>query len=94
MNLYLKRLPRSIGSAKPLLYSGLSEQVNTRQETPNEEGIRPSGARQGVRRASVGSADSKEAEHWQFLGGSRDGVRVLASGSGQAPEADRFRLPA
>jgi hypothetical protein len=36
MNLYLKRLPRSIGSAKPLLYSGLSEQVNTRQETPNE----------------------------------------------------------
>ena len=44
-------------------------------------------------RASVGSADSKEAEHWQFLGGSRDGVRVLASGSGQAPEAEGFRLP-
>lgn len=40
---------------------------------------------------SVGSADSKEAEHWQFLGGSRDGVRVLASGSGQAPEAGAGR---
>ena len=44
-----------------------------------------------MRRASVGSADSKEAEHWQFLGGSRDGVRVLASGSGQAPEAGAER---